>query len=476
VNNEVISKATTIPEISSITTLEEALVVIKYLLQENAALRLEVKQLREELSRYKKDSSTSSKPPSTDIVKKPRWKRSGKAGGQLGHPGVKHTMLTESEVDFVEEVKIECCPDCGGAVSAVEAIKEEQVYEFVPKPVIVTQYNRGGGYCAKCGEVKYASLPKGVIEGQQLGIKLQSLLSYLKGGFGASYSEIASFSKDVLNVKVSTGTICNVVMRMSEALKPAHDELRSSLQSAETLNIDETGWKERGNRLWVWVFCNSLISYFTIQTSRGCKVLKEVLGDTFKGSITSDFYSAYVSYACPKQQYCLAHLIRDIKYLKTLPDAEANKFGCRVLTYFKAIFRLWHLRDTVDRQKFLKSTNRIRRKLNTYLLDAVPTDRHANNMKKRLQKHWLSLFRFIADPKDFQPTNNLAERTVRRFTRIRMLTQGSRCLEGRLWNSRMMTVFETCKAQRLSAWTFMQDSLSALYCQAKAPSLVPVVH
>lgn len=96
---------------------------------------------------------------------------------------------------------------------------------------------------------------------------------------------------------------------------------------------------------WVWLFCDPTLAYFTIEASRGTKVLRKILGETFDGALISDFYSAYVCYANALQQFCLAHLIRDIKFLTTLPDQQTKEFGQQVLKYFKKLFELCHERD-----------------------------------------------------------------------------------------------------------------------------------
>ena len=68
-------------------------------------------------------------------------------------------------------------------------------------------------------------------------------------------------------------------------------------------------FKFNGKMFRFWIFRTQSLAYFSIHYSRGAKVLKEVLGETFEGAITSNSYSAYVSYSKGIQQFCLAHLI-----------------------------------------------------------------------------------------------------------------------------------------------------------------------
>jgi hypothetical protein len=108
-----------------------------------------------------------------------------------------------------------------------------------------------------------------------------------------------------------------VIKRVNEALTTPYEELKEHIPTEPVLNIDETGWKDKGIKYWAWVLCTPLVSFFWIAKSRSCKVLEEILGETYDGTIVSDFFGAYIKYANKLQQFCLAHLIRDIKFLTT---------------------------------------------------------------------------------------------------------------------------------------------------------------
>ena len=463
---------------SRISTLEEALATLEKALAVISAQERQIAELQAKVAELSKDSSTSSKPPSSDIVKPQREQRGkgkGKRGGQQGRQGVNRIAFPPEDVDKVEKLSIGSCPDCDVGLVPCEDTPAlvQQVVELREKPIHVTEFYRAAGRCPSCGDTSYASLPEGVIEGQLFGPRLQSLIGYMKGNLGASYSELAQFCEDVLSVKVSTGHLANVIKRVSEALKAPYEELQSILPQQAALNVDETGWHDLGKKFWVWLFCNSTLAYFTIQASRGSKVLRKVLGETFDGALISDFYSAYVCYANALQQFCLAHLIRDIKFLTTLPDQQTKEFGEQVLKYFKKLFELWHERDRWPAEVFQQKVKRLQRKLFTYLhSDAVPVGK-ATTLKKRLVKHWEALFRFIEQPELYQPTNNLAEQTLRHLIRIRRHSQGTRSKWGREWIARVMTVLETCKRQDRNAWQFMQHAINAHYFGIPAPSLVP---
>ena len=295
----------------------------------------------------------------------------------------------------------------------------------------------------------------------------------MKGSLHASYTGLAAFCREVLGLDVSRSHVCNTIARVNEALAQPYDELARHVPTEPVLNIDESGWKNNGLRYWIWVFCTSAISFFYIAQSRGSKVLEEVLGKTYGGTIVSDFFSAYVKYASAFQQFCLAHLIRDVKFLTTLPDDADKQFGELLLIEFKRLFHFWHLRQKIPKERFDRLMFRIKdRVLQLAQVHACGERSKSRTLAKRLVKHGDAIFRFLFDPA-VPPTNNGAERTVRTAVIDRRITQGSRSLMGRQWNARVWTVLDTCRKQSRSAWQFLQAALSAHYFQSPRPSLLP---
>lgn len=459
-------------DLEGIKDLDTAKAIIRMLLDR-------IRVLEERVAKLEKNSSTSSKPPSSDITKASNEQRrpgERKIGGQARHPGKQRDMLPPDKVDDTTDIPaLEECPDCGHGLVTPEEPDElvQQTVELKEKPVEVIEYHCPGRWCGKCGKMHYPQLPEGVIAGQLCGPRLQALIAYMKGNLGASYTELQQLFSDVLGIEVSRGLLCRIIARVNQALEPSYQELEAQIAKENSLNIDESGWYDSGSRYWVWLFCTPLIAFFSIQRSRGCKVLQEILGATFSGAITSDFYGAYVKYASLMQQFCLAHLIRDIKFLTTLPDPAANEFGRKILRYFQLLFTHWHERDKIPREVFLRRCEKIQRKLFTFLTRAAPPKGEALTMKKRLVKHWPALFRFVKEPTLFQPTNNLAEQTMRFVVRIRRQTQGTRSEWGRHWCSRILSVVATCRKQNRSAWTFLCQAINAKNFGGNYPSLLP---
>lgn len=335
----------------------------------------------------------------------------------------------------------------------------------------ITEHRRAGYLCPQCHKQHYAPLPEGIRQGELFGPKLQSLVGYLKGALHGSYTSLEEFMGAVFHLDVSRSMLCDQIRAVSEALAPAYQQVAEALASEPSLHVDETGHKDKGQRYWTWAFCTRLFGFFTVEASRGSQVLKKVLGETFKGTLITDFFSAYVKYASQLQQFCLAHLIRDIKFLTTLPDQANQEFGKRLLRQFKRLFYFWHLRLTIPETRYQWGITLIQRNIRS-LVSQKGLPRKSQNIANRLDKHWSSYLRFLLDP-SIAPTNNLAEQTLRTVVIDRKITQGTRSEWGRQWSARIWTVLATCRKQNRSAWTFLQECVLASRVGTPYPSLIP---
>ena len=155
-----------------------------------------------------------------------------------------------------------------------------------------------------------------------------------------------------------------MVRKASDALTTSYAQLQSALPGQPLLNVDETGHPENGQRLWTWGFHAPGPQGFTlfhIDPSRSSEVLKEFLGETFAGVVGCDYHSAYRKFLHDigaSMQFCWAHLIRDVKYLLTLPDKVTRGFGERLLASIKTLFRTWHRRDQMPADRWRREADR----------------------------------------------------------------------------------------------------------------------
>jgi len=439
-----------------------------------------VEALEGRVARSRKDSSTSSKPPSSDVVKPSQSKPEGKGkskraiGGQPGHDKQVREPFAPDEIDDVFEYVIDDCPGCGcmlkGAPSMGRVIQQ---VELVERPFRVSEHRAVGYWCPQCRVHMEAALPAEVERGGLFGPRLSAFVAYLKGGCHTSYTTVQSLLADVLGVYVSTGFLAKVVDKASEALALPYDELQSALREEAWLNVDETGHKDCGKKHWTWCFRAPEYTLFRIDPSRGSGVLREVLGDTFGGVLGADYFSAYRKYMgeCDvRVQFCFAHLIRDVRFLTTLADKATKNYGQRVLEAIKALFDVIHRGATMDPAKFQLALEDAKGKV-ILKVRSAPARREAQNIAERFKKNAAAYFEFIQTP-GVEPTNNLAEQAIRFVVIDRKVTQGTRGQMGRRWCERIWTTMATCAQQGQSAFGFLVKAVHARFMGKPPPSLL----
>ena len=122
----------------------------------------------------------------------------------------------------------------------------------------------------------------------------------------------------------------NIIAKVSKALELPYEQLLKSLPDEERLNVDETGHRQNRLRQWIWCFRASLYTLFKIDPTRSADVLIDVLGAEFNGVLGCDYFSAYRRYLREfdaSLQFCLAHLIRDVKFLTSCPTRRNRSMG-----------------------------------------------------------------------------------------------------------------------------------------------------
>ena len=444
-----------------------------------AALSEQVAALLAQVARLSKNSSNSSKPPSSDIIKPPPpplppgEKRS--VGGQKGHPRHGRDPFSPAQINRVVDYRMGRCPDCGGQVRPLDQPPRKiQQVEIPEVPILVMEHRSHACFCRHCRKAYYASLPTDVQKSGLVGPRLTAWVAYLKGPCHCSFSTIRKFCRDVLHLPISRGQLAKVIQKASMAMAPSHHALRKMLPGQDILNVDESGHKENGHRLWTWGFRAASFTCFKIELSRGSQVLRAMLGDDFAGTVGCDYFSAYHKYrkdSGVSLQFCLAHLIRDVKFLATLPEAATVAYGQRMLKELRNLFRIIHQRKTVDAPAFQQALEQARDNLVATGLHA-PEHKPAQNMADRFRQNAESYFRFITTP-GVEPTNNLAEQAIRFVVLDRHVTQGTRSERGRHWCERIWSAIATCNQQQRSVFEFLYQTVNNHFAGKPTPSLLP---
>jgi len=201
-----------------------------------------------------------------------------------------------------------------------------------------------------------------------------------------------------------------------------------------------------------------------------------VLGKEFDGLLGCDYFSAYRKYMRLNDnvlvQFCLAHFIRDVKFLETHPDKENRVYAEGILKALRQLFGVIHRRETLSQREFRQQLEQAGDVLTYWVIGDFPSTREAQNLADRFHKHGVSYLQFITTP-GIEPTNNLAEQAIRFVVIDRQITQGSRSEAGQRWLERIWTVIATCTQQGRSVFEFIEESLAAHWSGRLGPSLLP---
>ena len=145
-----------------------------------ARTALENADLRRQLA---KNSCNSSKPPSSDGLKKPtprslRGKSGKKSGGQAGHRG--DTLRQTATPDFVERHETAQCGGCQHALTAgmIKGFERRQVFDVPPPRLEVTEHEAAIYCCGHCRTTTTAAFPDGVNAHVQYGQRIRAAAVY----------------------------------------------------------------------------------------------------------------------------------------------------------------------------------------------------------------------------------------------------------------------------------------------------------
>lgn len=437
-----------------------------------------VAALEAEVATLKRNSTNSSKPPSSDPpnVQRPTKQPTGKKrGGQPGHKSYKRSLLPAEKVDVVVPLLPSACGNCGAALQGCDVNPlRHQVVELPPITPHVTEYQRHALCCRRCKTTTRAPLPHGVPQGS-FGPRISALIATCTAKYRMSKRSVREFLADVLGLELALGSVTNVEKLVSASLIEPVEEARNYVRTCHT-NADETGWRENKCKAWLWVFATSLVSVFVIAKSRGGDVAKAALGEDFQAMLTTDRWSAYHWVDVIRRQLCWSHLTRDFQSWVDAGGAGAE-IGAALLAQRKRMFKWWHrTRDgTISRPAFRKKMRRVRRAVGALLREAEQCEqRRVAGMAKQILKLEPALWRFV-DVEGIEPTNNFGERTIRHAVIWRKGCYGTDSEPGSRFVERMLTAIATLRQQDRNVLEFLTEACTAKLNASPAPSLLPSI-
>lgn len=284
-----------------------------------------------------------------------------------------------------------------------------------------------------------------------VGPGLATFLAALSVHYHLSRAKIREFLVGWFGVALSVGTIDRCVREVGVACEPVVEDLLGDLREAGVIHADETPWRQKTTRCWLWVVLSSTTAIFHIGSRRG-EEIRDLIGEAFLGWLVSDGYGAYRSYK--KRQRCLAHLIRKGVALAGGLNPDGARFGAWLLREVRALIH--EVAEGTGARIVNPILARLKRACKRHRDDEAEKVRA---LAREVLNDWSAITAFVTNP-DLPATNNEAERALRDAVIARRISHGTRSEEGSAAYAATMSVLETCRRRGADAWAYITDVLA----------------
>ena len=427
---------------------------------ENAALRADVAELRRQLDL---DSSNSSKPPSSEgLKKKPRLPgsirgRSGKpSGGQPGHKG--DTLKQVEAPDRIERHTAEACGHCCAGLSAwmQTGMEKRQVFDLHERLIEVTEHQASVYRCAACGFATRAAFPAGVAAAAQYGERVRAAAIYLNVQQLIPEDRVAQTMNDVFGAPhLCAASLTAWVEDKATALAAVVAHIRALAEQAPVRHLDETGFRVAGKGQWLHTVSTESLTNYRVTEQRGA-VPEGLTG----GVVVHDHFKPYSRLTDVAHAFCNAHHLRELKALveldkepwaKDMSDllVEANEAVNKARDAGETALPPAAIEGFVARYwEAVRAGLAFHRSLPSFEKRARGRTkrRPGHNLLERLKKYKDDVLRFLYDF-TVPFTNNLAEQALR-MMKVKMKISGAfRTFKGAADFAALRSVVATARKQ-----------------------------
>lgn len=408
--------------------------------------------------RLNKNSGNSSKPPSSDGLKKipkPNSLRTtgkNKSGGQKGHKG--ETLQQTAVPDITEQHSLLECPGCAASLASIAPVDivKRQVFDIPAPQLLITEHQAEVKLCPNCQLKATAKFPEEVKAPVQYGSVIKSWTLYFQHQQFIPEDRLQEVFNDLMGIKIATATLTRFSELANDGLVDFENEVLSQIKVAPAKHLDETGFRVSSKTHWLHVASTKKLTHYHLSPKR--KALLEGL----EGTVIHDHWRPY--YKLPNVQHglCNQHHLRELKSLienekepwarkmqrflrfslgrrkqyeeKPIPDTELIRF-------FELFDRIVDegLRFHEQQPPFSKKAKRGR-----------TAKRTGHNLLLRFQNHREDVLRFLNNP-EVPFTNNQAEQDIRMMKCKQKISGGFRTNKGAEIFARIRGFISTARKQ-----------------------------
>jgi FtsZ-binding cell division protein ZapB len=418
---------------------------VEELRAENARLRQELEEAYRRIAELEQAAARQAAPFRRQEHRKVPPEQKKPPGSKPGHRG--SCRMTPLQVDHETEVPLEACPRCGGPVRDKVPLVQ-YIEEIPPLRPEVTRLTTWSGVCACCGEV-FSTHPLQTSRAQgaasvQLGPRALALAAMLNKQLGITMRGTCRVLREVCGLSITPGGLSQGLARVAGKMDSEYQALLGGLRNSPAVFVDETSWWVGGPGWWLWVFTTPQMTVYRVDASRGSQVVKETLGEDFRGMLVSDCLASYDPPDFRKHK-CIAHHLRAIDQARDSPGEKSSAYLREWELFFQAVMLIYAMRPEWEEAFFVERRAALERWCDRLL--AAPCGQPGEaRVRNRLAKQRPHLLGCLYEPAA-EPTNNRAERELRPAVIARKLSCGNKTPAGRKCWEVLASIARTCSRQ-----------------------------
>ena len=442
--------------------------IIESLNENIASLTAEIAELKEKLN---KNSSNSSKPPSSDGYSKPKpkslRKKSGrKPGGQFGHKGSSLSAgLKADKTEIHYHPECLCCPHfevCKGTVCFPRETRTVVDFRIVRE--VTNHVSMRMNACPLHGGMRSGEFPQGVDSRIQYGNETRTCCTFLSSQ-GLAARKTASFIASITGFKMSEGTVINMLESCANKVSGVVDKIKEALIASPVNHYDETGVRVAGRLGWAHSASNGKYTYLTLGEKRGEEGIKgNGVIALQNGVAVHDCWAPYWKFTNITHALCCAHLLRELLgIIENYPEQEwAKKMQEGLLALYKLVCGYRDKGIPVPRELLLEHEKNYDGIIALARSENPPppqVEKKRGRKKKgkvlclieRLEKHKDSVLLFARNP-SVPFTNNIAEQSVRNL-KVKVKVAGCfRSKDGAKWYLKIRSYIDSARKHGIDAY------------------------